>query len=86
PNRFGGIEILVDKNEMGHLHGERLADLPFPLKIKERLVRSGQALPHHIYPESGWISYWIRNSGDIPAVIDLFKLQYERLKSKSPVR
>ena len=70
---------------MGHLHGERLADLTFPVKIKESLVRSGEALPHHIYPESGWISYWIRNSKDIPAVIDLFRLQYERLKSKSPV-
>jgi MFS family permease len=85
PNRFGGIEFLVDKKEMGHLHGERLADLPFTIKIRENLVASGQALPHHIYPESGWVSYWIRNSGDIPAVIDLFKLQYERLKSKSPI-
>ena len=84
PNRFGGIEFLVDKKEMGHLHGERLADLPFSIKIRENLVASGQALPHHIYPESGWVSYWIRNSGDIPAVINLFKLQYERLKSRSP--
>jgi MFS family permease len=85
PNRFGGIEFLVDKKEMGHLHGERLADLPFTIKIRENLVASGQALPHHIYPETGWVSYWIRNSDDIPAVIDLFKLQYERLKSKSPI-
>jgi MFS family permease len=84
PNRFGGIEFLVDKKEMGHLHGERLFDLPFTIKIRENLVASGQALPHHIYPESGWVSYWIRNSGDIPAVINLFKLQYERLKSRSP--
>jgi MFS family permease len=86
PNRFGGIEFLVNKKEMGHLHGERLADLPFPIKIRENLVASRQALPHHIYPESGWVSYWIRNSGDIPAVINLFKLQYERLKSRSPIQ
>jgi MFS family permease len=84
PNRFGGIEFLVNKKEMGHLHGERLADLPFSIEIRENLVASGQALPHHIYPESGWVSYWIRNSEDIPAVINLFKLQYERLKSRSP--
>ncbi|MFZ0513416.1 MAG: luciferase family protein [Candidatus Nitrosopolaris sp.] len=85
PNRFGGIEFLVDKKEMGHRERERLADLPFPIEIRENLVASGQALPHHIYPESGWVSYWIRNSEDIPAVINLFELQYERLKSKSPV-
>jgi MFS family permease len=83
PNRFGGIEILVNKKEMGHIHGERLADLPFPIKVRKELVASGRALPHHIYPESGWVSYWIRNSDDIPAVVNLFQMQYERLKSKS---
>ncbi len=82
PNRFGGIEFLVNKKEMGHLHGERLADLPVPIEVRKDLVESGHALPHHIYPESGWVSYWIRNSDDIPAVVDLFKMQYERLKFK----
>ena len=82
PNRFGGIEFLVNKKEMGHLHGEKLADLPFPVEIRKELVASGHALPHHIYPESGWVSYWIRNSDDIPAVLELFEIQYERL-SKS---
>ena len=83
PNRFGGIEFLVNKKEMGHLHGEKLADLPFPVEIRKELVASGRALPHHIYPESGWVSYWIRNSDDIPAVLKLFEMQYERLRSKS---
>ena len=80
PNRFGGIEFLVNKKEMGHLHGEKLADLPFPDEIRKELVASGRALPHHIYPESGWVSYWIRNSNDIPAVLKLFEIQYERLR------
>ena len=83
PNRFGGIEFLVNKKEMGHLHGEKLADLPFPVEIRKQLVASGRALPHHIYPESGWVSYWIRNSEDIPAVLELFEVQYERLRPKS---
>ena len=81
-NRFGGIEFLVNKKEMGHLHGDKLADLPFPVEIRKELVVSGRALPHHIYPESGWVSYWIRKSDDIPAVLDLFKIQYERLTHK----
>jgi MFS family permease len=85
PNRFGGVEILVNKKEMGHLHGERLADLPFPIEIRKALVASGRALPHHTYPESGWVSYWIRNSDDIPAVVKLFEMQYERLRSKAAV-
>jgi len=85
PNRFGGIEFLVNRKEMGHLHGERLADLPFPIEVRKELVASRHALPHHIYPESGWVSYWIRNSDDIPAVVYLFKIQYERLKIRSAI-
>jgi hypothetical protein len=85
PNQFGGIEFLVNKKEMGHLHGERLADLPFSVEVRKELVTSGRALPHHIYPESGWVSCWIRNSNDIPAVVKLFEMQYERLRSKSAI-
>jgi Luciferase len=44
PNRFGGIGFLVNKREMGHLHGERLADLPFPIEVRRELVASGRAV------------------------------------------
>jgi hypothetical protein len=30
PHRFGGLEFRFNKRELGHLHGERVADLPFP--------------------------------------------------------
>lgn len=29
PHRFGGVEFRVGRRELGHLHGSRLADLPF---------------------------------------------------------
>lgn len=30
PHRFGGIEFRLGRRELGHLHGDRIADLPFP--------------------------------------------------------
>jgi hypothetical protein len=42
PNRFGGIEFLVNK-KMGHLHGDKLADLSFPIEVRKELVASGLA-------------------------------------------
>ena len=78
PHRFGGIEFLVGRRELGHLHGGHLADLPFPVRVRERLVREGKAQPHHILPESGWVSYAIRDAADVPAAIALFRLNYER--------
>jgi len=78
PHRFGGVEFRVGRRELGHLHGSRLADLPFPVKIRERLVASGRARPHHILPESGWVSVDICNATDVAGVIALFRMNYDR--------
>src|SRR5439155_17688231 len=78
PHRFGGIEFRVGRREIGHLHGDRLADLPFPVRVREQLVAAGRAEPHHIHPESGWVSYYIRDVSDVAAVVALFRLNYER--------
>jgi luciferase-like monooxygenase len=34
PHRFGGVELKLGRRELGHVHGNRLADLPFPLLIR----------------------------------------------------
>ena len=84
PHRFGGTEFRLDKREMGHIHGERLADLPFPMKIRNELVNSGRASPHHVLPQSGWVSYWInKGEDDVPSVVELFRMRYEQLKPRS---
>ena len=79
PHRFGGVEFTIDHREIGHLHGDRLADLPFPTRIRDELIASGRARPHHVLPESGWVSRWIRGPEDVTDVIALFRLNYERL-------
>jgi hypothetical protein len=83
-HEFGGIEFRLDKREMGHIHGERLVDLPFPKKIRNELVSSGRVSPHHVLPQSGWVSYWINNGEkDVPVVLELFRMRYEQLKPRS---
>jgi len=77
-HRFGGVEFRVGRRELGHLHGNRLADLPFPVRVREQLVAEGKASPHHVLPRSGWVSCYIRNPGDVAHVIALFRLNYER--------
>ncbi len=77
-HRYGGIEFRVGRRELGHLHGSRLADLPFPIAVRKQLVESGRAEPHHILPDTGWVSRWIREDTDVDAVIALFRMNYER--------
>jgi Family of unknown function (DUF5519) len=79
PHRFGGIEFRIGGREMGHLHGDTLADIPFPMEFRNKIVNSGRASPHHILPQSGWISKWIDGAEDVQQVIELFRMQYERL-------
>ena len=88
PHRFGGTEFCLNKKEMGHIHSKGLADIPFPMKIRDELVNSGCVKPHHVLPQSGWVSYLFHNSEkeDIATVIELFKLRYELLKPKAQTK
>ncbi len=86
-HQFGGIEFRLNKRELGHIHGDRLADLPFPMNIRNELVNSGRASPHHVLLQSGWVSYWIeKGEEDVPAAIELFRMRYEQLKPKAQIK
>ena len=82
PHRFNGVEFRVNGHEIGHLHGSRLADLPFPVRVRKELVADGRARPHHVLPETGWVSYPIRGEEDVEGALALFGLNYERLTAR----
>jgi hypothetical protein len=78
PHRFGGVEFRYGRRELGHLHGGRLADLPFPRRVRDELIASGRARAHHVLPDSGWVSVPIGGPGDVAEVVSLFRLGYDR--------
>lgn len=82
PHRFGGVEFRYGKVELGHLHGGRLADLPMPKRVRDELVAEGRALPHHVLPDSGWVSRRIEGPEDAEGVIELFRMNYERVRGR----
>ena len=77
PHRFGGTEFLIGKREIGHIHGDHLVDIPFPKRIRDEVVSSGEAQPHHVLPESGWVSLYLREAGDIERALALLRRSYE---------
>ena len=81
-HRFGGVEFRVNGHEIGHLHGDRLADLPFPVRMRKELVEAGEAQPHHVMPQTGWVSYRIRDEEDVAGAVDLFRKNYARLTAQ----
>jgi hypothetical protein len=78
PHRFGGVAFHLGRRELGHLHGDSLADFPFPMRLRDELVRAGRAQPHHVMPDSACVSYRIDDAQDLPGALALFRLAYER--------
>jgi Luciferase len=82
PHRFGGVEFKYGRVELGHIHGDSLADLPFPRAIRDALVSEGRAEPHHVMPQSGWVSKRITDEIDVEAVIELFRMNHKRISTR----
>lgn len=49
-HRFGGTEFRVGHGEIGHLHGDRLADLPFPRRFVTNWSRRSAPGPTTCFP------------------------------------
>ena len=77
PHRFGGLEYRLGNREIGHVHGDQLVDFPFPKRIRDEIVAAGQAQPHHILPQTGWVSFYIRGEQDVSQAINLLHRSYE---------
>ena len=77
-HRFGGTEFVHgERREIGHIHGDYLVDIPLPTRLRDEVIAAGRAEPHHILPETGWISFYLRRTEDVPEAIALLRLSYD---------
>lgn len=77
PHRFGGTEYILGSREVGHMHGDHLLDVAFPRRVRDELVSAGLAQPHHLLPQSGWVSFYVREEGDVERAVALLARSYE---------
>lgn len=77
PHRFGGVEYVIGRREIGHIHGDHLVDIPFPKRVRDELVAAGRAQPHHILPETGWVSFYLRQEHDVEQAVALLRKSFE---------
>lgn len=77
PHRFGGTEFRMGKREIGHIHGDSLVDIPFPKKVRDQIIAAGEAQPHHILPETGWVSFYLHEENDVERAVDLLQRSYQ---------
>ena len=78
----GGLQFSYGRVELGHLHGSSFADLPFPKKVRDELIAQGRASVHDPLPNSGWVRRRMDAPEDVEAVIELFRMNYDRARAR----
>jgi hypothetical protein len=73
-HRLGGMGFFFWGKECSHLHGNGLLDCFVGRANREALSRDGRVSPHHVFPSSGWISFWIKDGGDLSAALELIRI------------
>jgi hypothetical protein len=77
PHRFGGEEFRLGSREIGHLHGDHLLDVPFPTRVRDDIIAAGRAQPHHVMPDTGWVSFYLRAPEDVARAVALLRESYD---------
>lgn len=83
PGKRGEFAFTVGRNEIGHLHDDKLVHFFFPREIGARLREEGRVGLHPVAPKSPKLaSRQINNDEDVQDVIELMKLNYDRVIRK----
>lgn len=83
PHSFGGTEFRFKAAEIGHIHPDGVVDIPFPRSVRDTLLAEGLAQEHRWVPNSGWITFQIRDEDDFKHAIWLMRLSYLRYTLKT---
>lgn len=76
PHRFGGVEFRLGRRELGHIHGDWLVDIPFPKRVRDEILAAGDAEPHHVLPDTGWVSVFLRVDEDVTRALRLLQRSF----------
>ena len=80
PGRRGEFSFKVGAREVGHLHGDHAAHFMFPRDMFERLYSQGRVVHHPVFPDrNGPGARRIEDESDVRDVIELMRLNYERI-------
>lgn len=82
PHRFGGREYRFGSAEIGHMHAGGTLDIPFPLSIHDALLADGLAEEHRWVPNSGWVTFQMRDEKDVEHAVWLMRMSYLRYALK----
>jgi Family of unknown function (DUF5519) len=85
PGRFGATSFRYGRREIGHIHHDRIADLPVTTEMREKILARGRARPHRAGVK-GYISYPLEDQDDVSVVLEILGRNYDRAKAAAERR
>jgi hypothetical protein len=85
PGRFGATSFRYGKREIGHIHHDRIADLPVTSEMREDILARGRARAHRAGVK-GYISYLLKDQEDVSVVLEILGANYDRAKDATERR
>jgi hypothetical protein len=86
PGARGEFAFKVERREIGHLHGDQVAHFGFPKGVWAELYEAGRIDYHPVFPgRPGFASRRIENDADVADVIELLRLNYDRVVGRHGV-
>lgn len=82
-HKYGGLQFNYNKREIGHIHGNGLLDMLLSSKLKQQLMQEGKILDHHVFKDTGWISFYIKTEADRDYALRLLKLGYKLQRQRN---
>jgi RNA polymerase sigma-70 factor (ECF subfamily) len=85
--QFGSVVLRVGRRELGHLHGDAVADVPLALELQDQLVEDRMALEHQRRHDPRWVTVPLETEEGVQQALALLRDNYEREQAKpSPGR
>lgn len=83
----GDLAFNVGRRQLGHLHGDFAAHFSFPRRTWAELMEQGRIVPHPVFPDAkqGPAARTIEDDADVRDVIELLRLNYERVVARQGV-
>ena len=74
-HRYGGIGFFFRGKEMSHIHGNGLLDCFVGRANRDLLLSETRGVTaHHVFPRSGWISFFVKNQDDVERALELIQI------------
>jgi hypothetical protein len=87
PGARGEFAFRVGRREIGHLHGDHVAHFGLPKQVWAELYLQRRIDYHPVFPgKPGFGARSIENEDDVRDVIELLRLNYDRMVARQALR